>query len=129
MAGWTRCVVNIYSHLLGALYYLLLVPLHFSTHHEATSLSLATIPGLKASFRSLLERGQHTHELVDTLAISIFLVSAVGCLGLSAWFHSVQCTSKSRCDSAHRGDYVGIVLLIEGSFWPCLYYGSSSRCH
>lgn len=44
--------------------------------------------------------------LHDKLAMSVYCLSAVGCLGLSSWFHTVQCHSKSVCDAAHRGDYV-----------------------
>lgn len=98
--------VNIHSHLFGAAYYLSLIPLHFSTHHERSSKLLESIPLLKALAPSLFTRHLHTHNIVDTLALSIFLIAAVGCLGLSAFFHTVQCTSKERCDSAHRGDYV-----------------------
>jgi adiponectin receptor len=107
------------------MFYLVLIPLHLSAHHAATSNTLAAIPWIQAYFSDLFDRESHTHTLVDSLALSIFLIAAVGCLALSAWFHAVQCTTKDRCERAHRGDYVGIVILIEGSFWPCLYYGKA----
>lgn len=115
--------MNIHSHLWGALAYLVLLPLHFSTHITGVDLALAhlpvwsrstfqhpaTIPG-KSSNISITEQldvlAPRPQTLVDTLALSVFLCSAVGCLTLSGYFHLVQCTSKERCDSAHRGDYV-----------------------
>ncbi|GHJ90342.1 hypothetical protein NliqN6_6744 [Naganishia liquefaciens] len=137
---WHNETVNIHSHLWAALVYLLLLPLHFSTHVTGIDLALRHLPVWSRStfhtaetmlsestnsstmpdFDRLIPRPQ---TLVDTLALSIFLCSAVGCLSLSGYFHTVQCTSKERCDSAHRGDYIGIVILIVGSFWPSLYYG------
>ncbi|KAI5454357.1 hypothetical protein NCC49_004412 [Naganishia albida] len=137
---WHNETVNIHSHLWGAAAYLLLLPLHFSTHVTGVDLALAHLPVWSRSTFHLPTSTPHKSSnisvvqqveslaprpqtLVDTLALSIFLCSAVGCLTLSGYFHLVQCTSKERCDSAHRGDYIGIVILIVGSFWPSLYYG------
>jgi predicted membrane channel-forming protein YqfA (hemolysin III family) len=72
-------------------------------------------------------------------------LSAVSCLALSSHFHLVQCRTKEVCNKAHRGDYVsaiaaflaesslilltrqiGIVVLIVGTFWPCLYFSALS---
>ncbi|KAJ9124700.1 hypothetical protein QFC24_003067 [Naganishia onofrii] len=137
---WHNETVNIHSHLWGAVAYLALLPLHFSTHITGIDVALKHLPAWtptafhfgetissKATNINAIQSTKlltpRPQTLVDTLALSIFLCSAVGCLTLSGYFHLVQCTSKERCDSAHRGDYIGIVILIVGSFWPSLYYG------
>lgn len=38
--------------------------------------------------------------------MACYFVCAVTCLGLSSFFHTVQCCSKNVCDLAHCGDYV-----------------------
>jgi adiponectin receptor len=68
----------------------------------------------------------------DKVALTVYLVCAVACMGLSSYFHTVQACSRDVCDSAHRGDYVsrsraradqlGIVILIVGSILPGMYY-------
>jgi hypothetical protein len=136
--------VNIHSHLWGAAGYLLLLPLHFSTHITGVDLALAHLPvwsrstfhlPATATFKScntsipqqvdaLAPRPQ---TLVDTLALSVFLCSAVGCLTLSGYFHLVQCTSKERCDSAHRGDYVSRLVREPRRSDELIAYVSSDR--
>lgn len=87
--------VNIHSHSLGALFYLILLPLHLlPTHFPSFSRSNPSDPLPTPP------------EWQDKLALTIYLLCAVGCLSLSSWFHTVQCHSKALCDSAHRGDYV-----------------------
>ncbi|KAL7420113.1 hypothetical protein Q5752_005079 [Cryptotrichosporon argae] len=92
--------VNIHTHSLGALVFLALIPLHL-----LTTPYLATPPTTQ-----------------DKLAMATYLVCAVACLGLSSWFHTVQACSRGWCESAHRGDYIGIVILIVGSILPGMYY-------
>ncbi|WVQ78671.1 hypothetical protein IAT38_000758 [Cryptococcus sp. DSM 104549] len=101
--------VNIHSHSIGAGFFLVLLPLHFIPTHFPNffrnSDPLPTPP-----------------QLHDKVAMSVYLVCAVSCLGLSSWFHTVSCHSKDVCDAAHRGDYIGIVILIVGSIAPGMYY-------
>lgn len=59
----------------------------------------------------------------DVIVFGAFFAGAVGCLGASAWFHCVLCHSKRWAAWASKGDYVGIVGLIWGSFVPSLWYG------
>lgn len=88
--------VNIHTHSLGAIFYLILLPLHLlPTHFPSFS-----------SRHTLGEALPTPPAWQDKLALTIYLLCAVGCLSLSSWFHTVQCHSKSVCDSAHRGDYV-----------------------
>lgn len=136
--------VNMHSHLWGAAGYLLLLPLHFSTHITGVDLALAHLPvwsrstfhlpatavskssnaSIPVQLDALAPRPQ---TLVDTLALSIFLCSAVGCLTLSGYFHLVQCTSKERCDSAHRGDYVSRLVRTLRRSDKLIAYVSSDR--
>lgn len=89
-------LVNIHTHSIGALFYLILLPLHLLPTH----------------FPSLSGHGDPLPTpptLQDKQALTVYLLSAIGCLSLSAWFHTVQCHSKGICDAAHRGDYVSRV--------------------
>lgn len=63
----------------------------------------------------------------DTAVLYIFIASAVICLGCSSLFHLMSCHSEPVCRRLNRCDYIGIVLLIVGSFYPAVYYGF--YCH
>jgi adiponectin receptor len=89
-------LVNIHTHSLGALFYLILLPLHLLPNH---------FPSLSGHSDPL----PTPPTLQDKLAFTVYLLSAIGCLSLSAWFHTVQCHTRSVCDAAHRGDYVSPV--------------------
>ncbi|RSH94841.1 hypothetical protein EHS25_004647 [Saitozyma podzolica] len=117
--------VNIHSHSLGALFFLVLIPLHLTQTHFPTWSLFHWFP-----------RTTYTHDptpipptLYDKVALTVYLVAAVGCLGLSSWFHTVQCHSRAVCDAAHRGDYIGIVVLIVGSILPGMYYTFHGRLY
>ncbi|CAI2162499.1 1866_t:CDS:2 [Funneliformis geosporum] len=47
--------------------------------------------------------------------------------GFSSIFHTLCCHSERVCANWNRCDYVGIVTLIVGSFYPMIYYGF--YCH
>jgi predicted membrane channel-forming protein YqfA (hemolysin III family) len=89
-------LVNIHTHSLGALFYLILLPLHLLPNH---------FPSLSGHSDPL----PTPPTTQDKLAFTVYLLSAIGCLSLSAWFHTVQCHTRSVCDAAHRGDYVSRV--------------------
>ncbi|CAG8561522.1 302_t:CDS:2 [Paraglomus occultum] len=59
----------------------------------------------------------------DFAVFYIFLGGAMTCLGLSSTFHTVSCHSEKVCADWNRCDYIGIVTLIVGSFFPMIYYG------
>lgn len=61
----------------------------------------------------------------DVVVLGVFFGSVVGCLGMSAVYHCVSCHSEVVEGWAQRGDHVGIVVLIWGSFVPSLWYGFS----
>ncbi|KAI8827154.1 putative hemolysin-III channel protein Izh2 [Fimicolochytrium jonesii] len=65
----------------------------------------------------------------DYAAFGVFLLSAVVCFSLSAWFHTVICHSQRVCILFNKIDYFGIVVLICGSTYPSLYWGFSCHPH
>ncbi|KAJ3022411.1 hypothetical protein HKX48_006228 [Thoreauomyces humboldtii] len=92
---------NIFSHLIGSVLF------------------------LAASFvvwRKLPE-GVPTAQWSDQAVMAVFMASAVGCMGMSAFFHTVVCHSQKVCRMWNKADYVGIVLLICGSTVPVMFYG------
>ena len=62
-------------------------------------------------------------DLKEKLVFLYFFVGAILCLGLSSLFHTVCCHSEHVSKLFCKLDYVGISLLIVGSFIPWLYYG------
>ncbi|WWD16362.1 hypothetical protein CI109_100788 [Kwoniella shandongensis] len=106
---WSAISFNIHTHSIGAVIFLTLLPLHLLPTHFPT-------------FHSSPDHLPTPPTLHDKVALSLYLVCAVSCLSLSAWFHTVSCHSKDVCDLAHRGDYIGIVILIVGSITPGMYY-------
>ncbi|KAL3095637.1 hypothetical protein niasHT_024463 [Heterodera trifolii] len=69
-----------------------------------------------------------THiQFQEKLVFSFFFIGAILCLGLSFTFHTVSCHSKPVVRIFSRLDYLGISLLIVGSFIPWIYYGFYCR--
>ncbi|KAI9883783.1 MAG: galactokinase [Watsoniomyces obsoletus] len=99
--------VNIWTHLLGAI----------------TSVSAGV-----ALFYVLAPRYE-TASHADVLAFSCFFVGAAGCLGMSATYHAISNHSPLVASLGNKLDYVGIVLLIWGSFVASIYYGFGSHPH
>ncbi|KAL8737907.1 MAG: hypothetical protein Q9181_001244 [Wetmoreana brouardii] len=89
--------VNIHSHLLGCFLFLFV--------------------GLCLYFFEDGAQGE------DVVVFACFFAGVVACLGLSAVYHCVSAHSQRWAAWAHRGDHVGIVVLIWGSFVPSLWYG------
>jgi len=59
----------------------------------------------------------------DIIAFSCFFLGAALCLGMSATYHTISNHSPTVNQIGNQLDYVGIVLLITGSFVPTIYYG------
>lgn len=93
--------VNIYTHLLGAL---LAAGALFSLH------------------ASLLPR-LHTFTPADVAAFSLFLASCAACLALSATYHTISNHSAQVARIGNKLDYLGITILIAGSFSSLIHYG------
>ena len=97
--------VNIYTHLLGAHLFLALLPW--------TPQLLHRYPTATAS---------------DITAFSTFLLSAVTCLGLSATYHTISNHSHRIAKFGNQLDYLGIIILVVGSYLPTVHYGFH-QCH
>nr|CAG8437643.1 8556_t:CDS:2 [Entrophospora candida] len=93
--------VNIWSHLIGTIIFIIL---GFVTYFSV----LSSQPNIK---------------IWDFLVFYTFLLGAMICLGFSSTFHTLCCHSERVCANWNRCDYVGIVTLIVGSFYPMIYYG------
>ena len=59
----------------------------------------------------------------DGLALACFFVSVITCLGISAVYHLISNHSPEVARLGNQLDYIGIVILIAGSFVPSIYYG------
>ncbi|OCF44080.1 hypothetical protein I317_02033 [Kwoniella heveanensis CBS 569] len=82
-------------------------------------------PRVPSSLRPFVHSSHHhlvPHTLHDKIALTVYLLAAFACLGLSATFHTVSCHSKDVSNAAHRGDYIGIIVLVVGSTCPGIYY-------
>ncbi|KAI0298706.1 HlyIII-domain-containing protein [Multifurca ochricompacta] len=65
----------------------------------------------------------------DRAVFVVFLSSAVFCLFCSAFFHMASSHSKQVAARCNALDYSGIIALILGSCYPCLYYGFYCEPH
>ncbi|KAF9871372.1 hypothetical protein CkaCkLH20_11019 [Colletotrichum karsti] len=97
--------VNIWSHLLGAVAFLL-----------GGAFLYTVVAPRYASASS-----------TDLLVFSCFFAGAVACLGMSATYHALCNHSPEVAKWGNKLDYSGIVFLIVGSYVPALYYGF--YCH
>ncbi|KAJ1028594.1 hypothetical protein NDA16_001760 [Ustilago loliicola] len=79
---------------------------------------------IAAKATNLTIRGPDT---LDILGFCAFFLGSVICLGFSSTYHAIQCHSHSVSKKFNKLDYVGIVVMIVGSFLPALHYGF--YCH
>ncbi|KAK9381813.1 hemolysin-III related-domain-containing protein [Kockiozyma suomiensis] len=96
--------VNIYSHLVGSLFFLIFLGI-------TLDVLLPRYPSTSAK---------------DFAVFVFFFVGAVLCLGMSSTYHCMNCHSESVAKFGNRLDYIGIIFLIVGSFVPAIYYGLHS---
>ena len=97
--------VNIWSHLLGAV--------------TAALAGLYLYTSIKPRFNLA------TSE--DVMVFGCFFAGAVVCLGMSAMYHTISNHSEAVARFGNRLDYIGIVVLIWGSFVPSIFYGFRSE--
>lgn len=97
--------VNIYSHLIGALLFVL------------------TGVVLYGALKSRYETASHA----DVVAFGCFFLGVAICLGMSASYHTISNHSSGVASLGNKLDYIGIVVLIWGSFVASIYYGF--YCH
>ncbi|KAI4868609.1 hemolysin-III related-domain-containing protein [Hypoxylon rubiginosum] len=95
--------VNIWTHLLGALFFL----------------------AVGAWLYHVIAPRYASADSSDVLVFSCFFAGAVLCLGMSATYRKYAISNHSMEVSkwGNKLDYSGIVFLIVGSFVPALYYG------
>uniref|UniRef100_A0A8R1HQE5 Progestin and adipoQ receptor-like protein 1 n=2 Tax=Caenorhabditis japonica TaxID=281687 RepID=A0A8R1HQE5_CAEJA len=74
-----------------------------------------------------LSRPDNHIQFQEKVVFSFFFVGAVLCLGLSFAFHTLSCHSVPIVKIFCKLDYMGISLLIIGSFIPWIYYGFYCR--
>ncbi|CAO1616422.1 unnamed protein product [Parajaminaea phylloscopi] len=145
--------VNIHTHLWGATTSVTILGLHILHHFEAlprvlrplTHASIFMPPtGAKQAFAALAAKNptasvlslslptastiydsiEHSpNEWRDTVGFAIFLLAAITCLTFSTSFHTLACHSHALAKRFNALDYVGIVVMIVGSFLPALHYG------
>jgi len=58
----------------------------------------------------------------DKLIFGVYFLSVILCLGFSFIFHTVSCHSRKVSKLFSKLDYLGITLLISGSFISCFYF-------
>ena len=97
--------VNIYSHLIGAMLFLVTSVVLYST----------------------LRLRYETASRADLFAFGCFFSGVALCLGMSAAYHAFSNHSSRVASLGNKLDYVGIVLLIWGSFVASIYYGFYCR--
>jgi adiponectin receptor len=97
--------INIWSHFLGAIGFAIAAPIIYRR--------------LKPLYR--------TASAEDYAVFLCFFIGAIGCLTMSGTFHLLCHHSAEVARWANQLDYVGIVLLIWGSFIPSIYYGFQER--
>lgn len=99
--------VNIYTHLLGAVIFLVTSYLLFGE----------------------LKPRYDTASKEDVYVFACFFAGAVACLGMSGTYHTIQNHSHPVAVWGNKLDYLGIVFLIWGSFIPVLYYAFPTDPH
>ncbi|OQR68358.1 adiponectin receptor protein 1-like [Tropilaelaps mercedesae] len=89
---------NIWSHALGAI---------GCAAYAVYFYAADVIPGLDA---------------YDRLAFAVFFLAAIGCMAMSAIYHTLACHSNKVCTITCKLDFTGITVLIFGSFFSWLYF-------
>ncbi|GAA5949078.1 hypothetical protein JCM21900_004851 [Sporobolomyces salmonicolor] len=118
--------VNIWTHLFGSLLAVFAVAYLLLDLSPTSSLSKER-QGWYAPFAGIPYHFPHESQpsvtFAETVGLALFLVSAAVCLGLSAFFHTFMAHSKEICHRWNRLDYVGIVVLISGTFPATTHLG------
>ena len=105
--------VNILTHLFGALLFLLL--------------GLLALVDAPSSFPRYYTPRYAQASPQDVRVLACFFGGAVACLGISAGYHTFSNHSPAVARLGNQLDYLGIVLLIWGSFIPSIHYGFADR--
>lgn len=103
--GWHNQTININSHLIGALIFLLVLPVHFYKH--------------------VLQPLNDESAAIDALLFLTYFIGVAICFGCSAAYHSIH--NHALCKFGCQLDYVGIVALMWGAALPSIYH--AFPCH
>ncbi|KAK9899357.1 HlyIII-domain-containing protein [Cystobasidium minutum MCA 4210] len=121
--------VNILSHLVGAIvvssiliytYKHVTLPRWFGPHPQLVPDPARKHFPLNIKYPFPSETTPVTYG--DTLAFASFYLAATACFGFSATFHTSILHSERMMKKYNKIDYLGIVFLITGTYYPALYY-------
>ncbi|GAA5913536.1 hypothetical protein JCM8208_000704 [Rhodotorula glutinis] len=132
VAAWHNESVNIWTHLGGAAVavgtatYLLLDLSPADSLAYARKGWLAPFAGIPYPFPNA---AQPSVTWADAVGFASFLLSATLCLGFSGLFHTMLCHSEEVAVRWNRLDYLGIAILISGTFVPAVHYGFFCDAH
>ena len=101
-------------------------------HNESVNIWTHLIGAILAAVAALVlfvvfQPRFHMATQEDVVVFSCFFLGAMGCLGMSATYHTISNHSEAVAKFGNRLDYIGIVILIWGSFIPSIYYGFSAE--
>lgn len=137
--------VNIYSHLLGAIFFIIfgsliyyfMIILHsqssyYSYYHNIVmkaknTFSTSTVYGNSDAIDTATSSAILISSTEDVKVFSCFFAGAISCLAISGTYHSISNHSPNVARWGNKMDYVGIICLIVGSFIPSIFYGF--YCH
>lgn len=117
---------NIWTHLIGAVVALATLAVTFVYTRPDSWYVNAGRQGWSAPFSLIWpfpSSLQPTVTVWDSIGFGVFFLSAAACLGISATFHTMCCHSPKVAFAWNRADYVGICILISGTFVPAIRYG------
>ncbi|KAL6306369.1 HlyIII-domain-containing protein [Sparassis latifolia] len=111
-SSWRGCAASVFGYL------------HNETVNIHSHLGGAVLfAALLCTFQQVYFVHYESATAVDVVAFMIFLSSAVFCLLSSAFYHTFTVHSQEISSRCNAVDYGGIVVLIVGSFIPCVHYG------
>ncbi|KAH9031630.1 HlyIII-domain-containing protein [Lactarius pseudohatsudake] len=110
--SWQKCLNSVFGYLHNE-------TVNIHTHLYASVLFVV----LLLTFNTSYFKSHEDVTWADHAVFMVFLSSAAFCLFCSAFFHMASSHSKEVAVRYNTLDYSGIIVLIIGSFYPCLYYG------
>ncbi|KAI9507590.1 hemolysin-III related-domain-containing protein [Russula earlei] len=116
--SWSKCLRSIFGYLHNE-------TVNIHTHLHASFLFIFFL----RTFNDSYFKAYTDISWVDHAVFVAFLSSATFCLLCSAFFHTASSHSKQVAARCHALDYSGIIALILGSCYPCIYYGFYCEPH
>ncbi|KAF8474478.1 HlyIII-domain-containing protein [Russula ochroleuca] len=116
--SWGKCLRSVFGYLHNE-------TVNIHTHLHASILFAFFLRTFSNSYFKAYE----DVSWADHAVFVAFLSSASFCLLCSAFYHTVSSHSKQVAARCNALDYSGIIALIIGSFYPCVYYGFYCEPH